>query len=311
VIEKRVIISVVIPLLEEESLVEELINRVILNLKKITEDFEVLIIDDGSKDKTWLEVSKFCLRDNRIKGLKLSKNFGQHFAITAGIEHVSGDWCVVMDGDLQDRPEMIPDLYYKAQEGYDVVFVLRENRPEKFAYKMLQKFFYLILNILSGLNFDSRKANFSIINSKVVSSFKKFPENARFYGSIIKWLGFNEGLIKVDHGSRFSGKSSYTLLKRLKLATDIIVTFSNRPLKFAIGLGLGISVSAFICGLWVGIRSIIFGFPIIGWASIITTLLFVSGINLMILGVNGIYLGRIFDEVKRRPLYILSEKINF
>jgi dolichol-phosphate mannosyltransferase len=233
--------SVVIPVLNESSLIEELVKRVTTNLKKITEDFEIIIVDDGSQDKTWDLVEKESRNETRIKAIKFSRNFGHHYAITAGLHRANGDWVVVMDGDLQDRPEVIPELYKKSQEGFDVVFVSRQNRPEKLYYRMAQKIFYWILRNLSGIDFDSSQANFSIISKRVVEAFKIFPENTRFYGSTIKWLGFKSSYILADHGSRHSGKPSYTLRKRIKLAVDIILSFSDRPLKMAIGLGIIIS----------------------------------------------------------------------
>ena len=242
-------ISVVIPVLNESSLITELIRRVFLNVKKLTNDFEIILIDDGSKDNTWEIISKESAIEPRIKGIKFSRNFGHHYAITAGLNYSSGEWVVVMDGDLQDRPEVIPDLYEKAQEGFEIVFVSRKNRPEKFYYQIAQKSFYVILRFLSGIDFDSNQANFSIISKKVVSAFNKFQENARFYGSSIKWLGFNRTSIYADHGERHSGQPSYTLKKRIRLALDIILSFSERPLKFAIGVGAAMSFSSILIAI--------------------------------------------------------------
>ena len=219
-------LSVVIPVYNESSLINELVKRVKSNLKLITEDYEIIIVDDGSRDNTWNSIENEAKSENRIKGIKFSRNFGHHYAITAGLHNSSGEWVVVMDGDLQDRPEVIPDLYKKAQEGFDVVFVSRQNRPEKSYYLIAQKIFYWILKSLSGIDFDSRQANFSVINKKVVHAFKNFPENARFYGSTIKWLGFKRSFIFAEHGVRFSGNPSYTLRKRINLASEIIFSFS-------------------------------------------------------------------------------------
>jgi glycosyltransferase involved in cell wall biosynthesis len=303
-------ISVVVPVLNESSLIAELISRVVSNLEKLTSDFEIILIDDGSEDNTWEIISKYSLIEQRIKGLKLSRNFGHHYAITAGINHTGGDWVVVMDGDLQDRPEVIPELYAKAQEGFEIVFVSRKNRPEKIYYRLAQKTFYVILRFLSGIDFDSKQANFSIISRKVVGAFNKFPENARFYGSTIKWLGFNRTLIYADHGERHSGKTSYTFKKRIKLALDIILSFSERPLKFAIGIGVFMSFSSIFISIWVLFKSLTSGFSVSGWPSIILSIFFSTGIILIVLGIIGIYIGRIFKEAKKRPLYIISDSLN-
>ena len=303
-------LSVVIPVLNEETLIEELIDRVTLNCEKITNDYEVIIVDDGSLDRTWLKISDASKLNKKIKGLKFSRNFGHHYALTAGLHETIGEWVVVMDGDLQDRPEVIPDLYQESQKGYDVVFVSRKNRPEKIYYRALQKIFYWFLKSLSGLNFDSSQANFSIIHRKVVDAFKSFPENARFYGSTIMWLGFKRSKIFADHGKRLSGKPSYTFKKRLRLASDIILSFSERPLKFAIGAGVILSTFSILVATWIIYAAITWGYSVTGWTSLIFSIFFFSGVILVFLGIIGIYLGRVFQEVKRRPLYVVSERIN-
>jgi glycosyltransferase involved in cell wall biosynthesis len=303
-------VSVVIPVLNESSLIPELISRVKLNLEKFTSDFEIILVDDGSSDETWKSISTAATNERRIRGIKFSRNFGHHYAITAGLNKSSGDWVVVMDGDLQDRPEVIPDLYQKSQEGYEIVFVSRQNRPEKLYYRIAQKMFYFILNKLSGIRFDSRQANFSIITRKVVNAFKDFPEYARFYGSTILWLGFSRTFIVADHGSRYSGRSSYTFKKRIQLALDVILSFSERPLKFAIYLGLIISSISIIGSAWIFIRTLKWGYSVLGWPSLIFSIFFLGGIILTVLGIMGIYIGRIFQQVKNRPLYIISSQIN-
>jgi dolichol-phosphate mannosyltransferase len=303
-------LSVVIPLLNEEDIVSELIKRVCTSVELITKEYEVIIVDDGSTDSTWKKIKDYSLTNNKIKGIKFSKNFGHHYAITAGLHNSDGEWVVVMDGDLQDRPEVIPDLYNEAQKGFDVVFVSRNKRPESFIYKLLQKTFYLILRKLSGIDFDSRQANFSILSRKVVEAYKKFPENSRFYGSTIKWLGFNRSFVEAEHGKRFGGKPSYTIKKRLNLAFDIILAFSDRPLKFAIGLGMILSIFSFAIFSWIIIGYLNWGFTVIGWPSLMASIFFTGGAILVILGVVGIYLGRVFNEVKSRPLYVSDDQTN-
>jgi glycosyltransferase involved in cell wall biosynthesis len=303
-------ISVVAPILNEETLISEFIKRVAVQLNRINSEYEIILIDDGSTDDSWREIQIAAKDDKKIVGIKLSKNFGHHYAITAGLHNSKGEWVVVMDTDLQDRPEVIPELLDKAQEGFDVVFVSRQQRPESFAYKSGQRLFYASLRFLSGIDFDSKQANFSIINRKVVEAFKKFPENARFYGSTIKWLGFSRASINAAHGLRFSGRPSYTIKKRINLALDIILSFSDRPLRFAIGLGLLMSVVSVLFSLWIFIGAINWGFSVTGWPSLIVSIFFTGGIILIVLGIIGIYLGRIFREVKARPLYVISESLN-
>jgi dolichol-phosphate mannosyltransferase len=300
----------VIPLYNEFKIVAELVKLVKYNVNLISPNYELILVDDGSEDETWSSIISEASKDTRVKALRFSRNFGHHYAITAGLENSNGDWVVVMDGDLQDRPEIIPELFKKAQEGFDIVFLSRQNRQEKFYYLIAQKMFYWILKKLSGINFDSSTANFSIINNKVLQAFKNFPENARFYGSTIKWIGFNSTTIVGDHGTRFSGETSYTLRKRLKLAIDVIVAFSERPLKFAIFIGIVFSFSSIILAIYIAIQSISSGYSVVGWPSIIVSIYFLGGVILTVLGILGIYIGRIFQEVKNRPLYILSDSLN-
>jgi len=303
-----VYLSIVVPLLNEETLVTELIRSIRRSVEEVVKEYEILVIDDGSLDKTWELVQNESTEDPRVKGIKFSKNFGHHYAITAGLHEAKGDWVVVMDGDLQDRPEVIPQLIEEARKGFDIVFVSRVNRPEKKYYKVLQKIFYSLLRLLSGIKFDSRQANFSIINRKVVDAFKDFPENGRFYGTTIRWLGFKRSEILAQHGSRLSGKASYTFRKRINLALDIIVAFSDRPLKFVTGFGL--SIAFFSTGIftWIFIQAFLFNIQFSEWTILWAALIFSTGSVLTVLGVVGIYIGRIFTQVKNRPLYIISER---
>jgi dolichol-phosphate mannosyltransferase len=303
-------LSVVVPVYNESSSIEELVKRVKMNVELITEDYEIIIVDDGSLDGTWNSIENEAKAEKRIKGLKFSRNFGHHYAITAGLHNSNGEWVVVMDGDLQDRPEIIPVLYAEAQSGFDVVFVSRQNRPEKIYYRLAQKVFYWILRLLSGIKFDSRQANFSIINKKVVEAFKSFPENSRFYGSTIMWLGFKRSSILADHGRRYSGRPSYSIRKRFKLAFDVIISFSDRPLKFVIGLGFIFSISSICMIFWIALKYFQNEYTVIGWPSLIIATIFTTGIILIVLGIIGLYIGEIFKQVKNRPLYIISEGIN-
>lgn len=304
-------LSVVIPLNNEENLIDELINRVTASILEITGEYEIILVDDGSTDRTWEFILKHSLLNSRLKGIKFSRNFGQHYAITAGLSRSNGAWVVVMDGDLQDRPEVIGNLYQKALEGYDIVFVSRINRPESKIYKFFQRIFYIVLNLLSGLKLDYKKANYSIISKQVVTSFLNLKDYSRFYGSSVKWLGFKSTQVEATHGMRNSGKSSYNFTSRFKLAMDIILSFSERPLKFAIYLGIINSLLSFILATIILIRFFKWGFSVVGWTSIIASILFYSGVILIILGIIGVYIGRVFQQVKNRPLFVVQDEINF
>lgn len=302
-------ICVVAPIFNEENTISEFVKQVVKTVKQLNSEYEIILIDDGSNDNSWMEIQKEVQKNGNVRGLKLSKNFGHHYAISAGLHKSAAKWTVVMDSDLQDRPEVIKDLYLKANEGYEVVFVSRTNRPESFAYLFLQKLFYKLLNLFSGIKFNSKQANFSIINYKVVNAFKLFPEKSRFYGSTIKWLGFKSTEIQAIHGSRFSGKPSYTFKKRVKLALDIILAFSDRPLKFAIFFGTFMALFALVFSVWIVWGAVNDNFEVLGWPSLMASIFFVGGSNLIVLGILGTYLGRVFNEVKNRPLYIISDEI--
>ena len=303
-------LSIVIPVLNEETLIKELIRRVGMNSQAVTKDYEILIIDDGSNDDTWGQIISEAKSDRRIRGIKLSRNFGHHYAISAGIHNATGDWIVVMDGDLQDRPEVIPQLYAEANLGFEVVFVSRINRPEKKYYLIAQRLFYFGLKKISGIYFDPTQANFSIISKKVGQAFKLFPENARFYVSTIKWLGFKTGTITAEHGKRYSGTPSYTFKKRVRLAAEIIIAFSERPLRVSIYFGVLVSTLSMIGMIIIFYKSLVTGYDVIGWPSLMLSIYFLGGTILTVLGILGIYVGQIFREVKERPLYVIQDKIN-
>jgi len=302
-------LSVVVPIFNERENISELVNRVEKTLVNLKVNYEILIIDDGSKDDSWAYIQELKKEKKQLRGIKLSRNFGHHHAITAGIHSAKGDLIVVMDGDLQDRPEVISDLFLKINEGYDAVFVTRNNRKEEFSYLIFQKIFYYILNTLSGIEFNSKQANFSIINRKVARAYKNFNESSRFYGTIIKWLGFNTTEIVSEHGSRFAGKPAYTFRKRFRLAIEIIVAFSDRPLKIAIFIGLSMSFISSFFSAWIIYSAINNGFEVLGWASLIVSIFFIGGIILVVLGLMGIYIGQIFREVKKRPIYLIDQEI--
>lgn len=303
-------LSVVIPVYNETELIEELIGRTNKVLLEMEISYEILLVDDGSVDDSWSKITSLKARFPNLKSIKFSRNFGHHYAISAGLREVTGDFAVVMDGDLQDRPEVIPKLFQKVHEGFDVVFVARENRPESKLYLLLQRIYYFVLNTLSGLEFNSKYANFSIINRKVIDSFNLLSENTRFYGSSILWLGYKKGEVSAQHGTRFAGKPSYTISKRIRLALDVIIAFSDRPLKFAIYLGITQALVSiiFVVNL---VSKYFLGSNSESIQEIILASIFLStGIIVLILGLIGIYIGRIYRETKMRPLFLISERID-
>lgn len=304
-------ISIVSPEYKGEKMIPELVERIATAVKPITPDYEIILVNDGSPDNTWSEIKQICERNPKVKGLNLSRNFGQHYAITAGLSYAKGDWIVVMDCDLQDRPEEIPNLYAKAQEGYDIVLARRLSKQFGLLKKLSSKFFHYCFDKLSGSKTDESVANFGIYSKQVILEYNKTPEYARSFQSIIRYLGFCSATVDVEHASRAEGSSSYNLARLLKLSLDIIISNSNKPLRIAIGVGFSMSAFSFILATynivarWVGI------IQVDGFTSTIFSIWFVGGLLLSMMGVLGLYIGKIFNQVKGRQLFIVQDKINF
>lgn len=303
-------LSIVSPVYRAEKMVHMLVERIVKSVTTITEDFEIILVNDASPDASWSVIEHECAQDKRVKGINLSRNFGQHYAITAGLHYAKGEWVVVMDCDLQDRPEEIPALYQKALEGYDIVYARRKQRQDKWLKRMTSRMFNAVLNWLSGLKKDKEVANFGIYNRKVIAEYIKIPEYARSFGSLIRYLGFRTTAIDVQHALRAEGKSSYTLHRMLKLTFDVIISNSNKPLRMAVGLGFSMSALSFLLALYnVVARMIgIISFP--GYTTTVFSIWFVGGLMLFVMGILGLYIGKIFDQVKGRPNYIVRDKLN-
>jgi polyisoprenyl-phosphate glycosyltransferase len=301
-------IAVIIPVYRAEKIVDELCNRIITNLSKLTDAFEIILIDDSSPDNSWNKIKENTLKDDRIKGYLLSRNFGQHHAITAGIDKADSEWVVVMDCDLQDRPEEIVQLYNKAIEGFDIVLAARQNRKDNLLKKATSKLFYFVLSFLSGMKFNGEVGNFGIYHKNVINNIKNLREPFRFFVSSVKWIGFNSTTLNVEHDNRFEGKSSYNYKKLISLAVNIIISYSNKPLKMMIFTGIGF---AFISLLFIAYNfylKFIGQITELGYTSIISSIWLLAGVILSSTGILGIYIGKIYDGIKNRPLYIISEK---
>lgn len=300
-------ISVVTPVYGSCNSLNELYSRLCSTLSDITGDFEIIMVNDASPDDAWDIIKKLSLQDSRVKGINLSRNFGQHRAITAGLDIAAGDWIVVMDCDLQDQPEEITKLYNKAQEGFDIVFGRRLNRQDSFFKKLGSNLFYKAYGYFTESKVDSSIANFSIISRKVLYSLRELREQNRMYPLFVNWVGFKRANINIEHASRPEGKSSYTWSKLINLAIDNIVSQSNKPLKLSIKLGFSVSFLSIMCALWFIARYFIYSIPVTGWTSMIVSLYFIGGALLAGMGVLGLYIGKTFDETKQRPLYIVQD----
>jgi dolichol-phosphate mannosyltransferase len=300
-------ISVIIPVYKAESCLAELCSRLKTQLETITQDFEIILVEDCGGDNSWEIIVELAKKDSRIKGLQFSRNFGQHFGITAGIDYCVGDWVVIMDCDLQDRPEEIPRLYRKAKEGFDVVLARRGKRKDPFFKRVKSWLFYKLFSYLSEIEYDGQVGNFRIISRKVVNNYRLMRERLRLFGGLIAWMGFPTSSIDVQHDERFSGHTSYTFAKLWKLAAEAIIAYSDKPLRLSIRFGFAISSFALVYGAWIVYRAITFGTPILGWSSLMASIYFLGGIVIGILGVLGVYLGKTFDQTKNRPLYIVGQ----
>lgn len=300
-------LSVVIPVYKAENCLQNLYSRLAAALVTITPDYEIIFIEDCGNDRSWQIILELGRLNPRVKGIKLSRNFGQHYAITAGLDYCESDWVVVMDCDLQDQPEEIDKLYQKAQEGYDVVLANRGKRNDAKWKLFASWLFYKIFNYFLELDYDGNIGNFRIISKKVVLNLRQMREQLRFFGGLVSWMGFETAVVDVKHAERFGGKSTYTLKKLLKLSSDCIIAYSDKPLKLSIHIGFTMAILAFIYGTYTLINALIYSSPVPGWNSLIISLYFIGGIIIAILGIIGIYLGKTFDETKKRPLYVISE----
>ncbi len=303
-------ISVVSPVYKGEKMVHELVTKVKENVSKLTDDFDIILVNDASPDLSWQMILKECAGDKRVKGINLSRNFGQHRAITAGLNYAKGDWVVVMDCDLQDRPEEIPNLYRKAQEGYDVVQGKRMERQDKFLKKLSSTVFNAVFLYLSGIKKDKKIANFGIYKQPVIKAICDMPERDRGFGLLVNYVGFKTIAIPIKHGSRFEGTSSYTLSKLLKLAFGSIISNTNKPLRLMTGLGFALSFVSLLLALYNVLAYMMGIIEVPGFTTTVFSIWFVGGMLMMQLGIVGLYIGKIFDQVKGRPLYVVMDEVN-
>ena len=240
----------------------------------------------------------------------MSRNFGQYYAISAGLSFAKGKWVVVMDCDLQDRPEEIPNLYKKTQEGYDIVYARRQYRKDSFFKRLSSTFFHRVFDFLSGIKTDEQIANFVMMSHEVVAEFNKLKEVSRSFTPLLNYLGYRSAVINVEHAHREEGKSSYTLKKLFKASSDTIISNSNTPLKIAVSIGFIMTVVSFCFAVYNIIAKLLGIIQVKGYTTTIFSIWFIGGLILCFMGVIGIYLGKVFDQVKGRPFFIVQEKIN-
>ena len=306
-------ISLVIPMYYEEQVAEECYRRTRNVLKSIEEyDYEIIFINDGSKDKTLEILETIAKEDNKVKVISFSRNFGHQSAVTAGLKYATGDAIIIMDADLQDPPELIPDMLKYWENGYDVIYGKRKKREGESAFKLLTaKVFYETLNKLSDVEIPKDTGDFRLVDKKVVDVVNNLPEHNKFLRGLFSWVGFRQYAYEYERKERFAGKTKYPLKKMMKLAKDGIFSFSTKPLKIVGGLGI-ISVIISIAILIYAILSYAYSWNNLtpGWTSIMCTITFLGGVILLSLWMIGEYIGRIYEETKQRPQYIIEKTIN-
>jgi glycosyltransferase involved in cell wall biosynthesis len=307
----RTELSIVSPVYKCGECVAELHRQLVLALEPLVDSFEIILVNDGCPANSWAAVCAVAAMDTRVKAINLSRNFGQHYAIAAGLHHCSGKWVVVMDCDLQDRPSEIPKLYRKAQEGYDIVYALRNGRQDGWAKRLLSHAFLALYNLLSDIKIRPGSCNFSIASHQVIEEYCRLKELSRSYHLVLRWLGFRSVFLPVDHGARFAGTSAYNLRRGFLLAIESITSQSNKPLLLSIRAGFLMSASALAVGVCYIARYFMHGVGVEGWTSVIVSLYFIGGLVLANMGVLGLYIGKVYNEVRERPLYVIRDLLNF
>lgn len=301
--------SIVIPVYKAEGCVEALLKRIKSAMEFTIQEYQVILVEDGSPDNTWGVIEKHCKTEANITAIKLSRNFGQHHAITAGLDYCTGDWVVVMDCDLQDRPEEIERLYNEAQKGFDIVCARRKNRKDSYQKKIRSKLFYCLFSYFTGIQYDGTVGNFGIYSRKVIESIKGMKEPMRAFAPMIRWVGFSQSFVDVEHAARANGKSTYSFKKVAVLATDIILSYSDKPLRMITKLGFIISFISFTVGIYYLIQYLLGKIFVSGYTSIIISIWFLSGLIILNLGILGLYISKMFAGIKNRPLYIVDKTI--
>jgi len=301
-------LSIVIPVYNEEKIINELYKRLSKSVQIITQDYELIFINDGSKDNTLFLLKNLTSKDIRVKYINFSRNFGHQIAVTAGIDMANAEALVIIDGDLQDPPELIPKMYEKYKEGFKVVYAKRKERKgETWFKKITAKLFYRLLQKLTSIEIPLDTGDYRLIDRKVVESLRNMPEQNKFIRGQIAWLGFKSTFVEFVRDERRFGTTGYPFSKMLKFAIDGITGFSEKPLIYVRNIGIFVSFIAFLIMLYALYSHYILNRTITGWTSMIVASMFIGGIQLFSLGIIGEYIGRINTEVKNRPLYIIEE----
>lgn len=301
--------SVVIPVFNEEDGLHELYRQLTEVLAELDAPAEVILVDDGSRDKSFSIMKSFAEKDPRFFAVKLSRNFGHQMALTAGCDYARGEATITMDSDLQDPPRVILEMAKKWREGFEIVFAVRRTRDVDSRFKRVSALvFYHTLKRLAAISAPINSADFRLVDKKVLKSFQRLREKNRYIRGMFSWLGYRQAEVYFDREARFVGETKYPLWKMVKLGFDALVSFSNAPLRLCMGFGLMMAVCSFLIGIVTIVGKIWhLGAFVAGWASLFVLISFIGGIHLFMLGILGEYLARVYDEVRGRPLYLVSE----
>jgi polyisoprenyl-phosphate glycosyltransferase len=298
-------LSVVIPICNEGENIVVLYERLVRVLEGANINFEILFVDDGSRDESVKNLNEIGAADKRVIVVELARNFGHQVAITAGLDFARGRGIAVMDGDLQDPPEVLPQFIAKWREGHDVVYAIREHRKEGWLKRTSYKAFYRLLRRVSNIEIPLDAGDFCVMDRRVVDLLKTMPERSRFVRGIRSWVGFSQVGLPFERHARYAGTSKYTVGRLMLLALDGLISFSYVPLRIITALGLSVSLLSLILAVFFFVKKLVYGLSPPGYASLIVSIFFLAGIQLITLGVIGEYVGRIFEEAKRRPMYVL------
>lgn len=301
-------LSVVVPAFNEEANVETMHRRLVAALDGVVESLEILFVDDGSSDATWSRVRDLAASDRRVRGIRFARNFGHQAALTAGVDAANGRAVVIIDGDLQDPPEVIPEMVARWREGFEVVYGQREEREGETWFKLATAaLFYRILRGITNVDIPVDTGDFRLMGPRAVSAFRALPERNRFIRGLVSWIGFPQTAVRYRRQARSQGATKFPVRKMLRFALDGITSFSYFPLRLATWTGFAVSIFAFLYILVVLVLKAV-GVSWLGYTSLMASILFLGGVQLLMIGIMGEYLGRIFDEVKRRPLYLVGER---
>jgi dolichol-phosphate mannosyltransferase len=308
---KTKLVSIILPCFNEEGNIVEIYSRIVEQMKAIGHGFELIFVDDGSTDNTLGKIKELAQKDNRVKCVSFSRNFGHQAALKAGFDYCNGDCAISMDADLQHPPTLISEMIANWENGVEIVFTVRKDESDSgFFKRSTSNGFYRLMNYMSGLNLQKGVADFRLIDRKIIDIFKhQISEYHLFYRGLISWVGFKTKSIEYVPGTRHSGKTKYSLMKMVNFALNGITSFSIKPLRLSIIIGFVLAFMSFLYALYAIVAAVFLDLAVVGWTSLIFSILFIGGIQLIFLGIIGEYIGKIFIEIKQRPIYLVKETI--